>query len=82
MSAVRFTRRVRSWREDPRHGRAAARAWRPSGWHVGPETTGLGGWSLDIHHAYSPFSRTVYLGDGQQQSAEDLVQHFGARSPA
>ncbi len=25
---------------------------------------GLGGWTLDVHHAYDPGGRTLYLGDG------------------
>ncbi|HSI05292.1 MAG TPA: SMP-30/gluconolactonase/LRE family protein, partial [Myxococcota bacterium] len=33
---------------------------------------GLGGWSLNVHHAYSPLSRTILLGDGTQRHAESL----------
>jgi RHS repeat-associated protein len=32
----------------------------------------LGGWSLDIHHAYDPSSRTLWLGDGMSESAQDV----------
>lgn len=27
---------------------------------------GVGGWSLSVHHAYDPVSRTLYLGNGKQ----------------
>src|SRR5262249_48044848 len=29
---------------------------------------GVGGWSLDIHHAYDPISQTLYSGDGTRRS--------------
>jgi RHS repeat-associated protein len=29
----------------------------------------LGGWSLDVHHAYDPAGKILYLGNGQQRSA-------------
>jgi RHS repeat-associated protein len=35
---------------------------------------GLGGWSLDVHHAFDPRSRTLYLGDGRRRSAENMGQ--------
>jgi RHS repeat-associated protein len=31
---------------------------------------GLGGWTLSIHHAYDPVSRTLVMGDGSQRDAE------------
>ena len=31
---------------------------------------GLGGWSLDVHHAYDPVGRVLYLGTGERQSAQ------------
>jgi hypothetical protein len=34
-----------------------------------PEGTGLGGWSLSIHHGYDPQSRTLYLENGQRRGA-------------
>ena len=34
--------------------------------------TGLGGWSLDVHHSYDPIGRVLYLGDGSRRSASDL----------
>jgi RHS repeat-associated protein len=33
---------------------------------------GLGGWTLDVHHLYDPVSRTVYLGTGEQRSADGI----------
>ncbi len=33
---------------------------------------GLGGWSLNIHHAYDPVSRVLHLGDGGRRSAKTL----------
>lgn len=32
----------------------------------------LGGFSIDVHHAYDPAGRTLYLGDGSQKSASVL----------
>ena len=32
---------------------------------------GLGAWSLDIHHSYSPVGQILYRGDGQRRSAAD-----------
>ena len=37
-------------------------------------TEGIGGWTLDIHHAYDPVGRVLYLGDGRQRSAEGIGQ--------
>lgn len=31
---------------------------------------GMGGWTLDVHHTYSPVSQTVHLGDGTRQSSD------------
>ncbi len=33
---------------------------------------GLGGFSLDVHHAYDTAGRTLYYGDGRQRSAETI----------
>jgi RHS repeat-associated protein len=33
---------------------------------------GLGGWSLDAHHAYDPLGQVLYYGDGRRQSARGL----------
>ena len=30
----------------------------------------IAGWNVDVHHAYDPVGRTLYLGDGTQRSAE------------
>lgn len=30
----------------------------------------LAGWSVDVHHAYDPVGRTLYLGNGDSRSAE------------
>ena len=34
---------------------------------------GLGGWDLDVHHAYDPVGRVLYLGDGRKRSAENTL---------
>jgi len=34
---------------------------------------GLGGWNLDVHHAYDPAGQILYLGDGQRVSAQMLT---------
>jgi RHS repeat-associated protein len=33
---------------------------------------GLGGWTLDVHHAYDPNAEVVYKGDGTLQSTQDI----------
>lgn len=33
---------------------------------------GLGGWSLNVHHAYDPVGRILYLGDGSQRRARSV----------
>ncbi|MBI4586444.1 MAG: PKD domain-containing protein [Planctomycetes bacterium] len=33
---------------------------------------GLGGWTLNVHHAYDPNPRVLFLGDGRQRSSEAL----------
>ncbi len=37
-----------------------------------PEFTSIGGWSIDVHHAYDPIGRVLYRGDGSRRSAADL----------
>lgn len=32
----------------------------------------LGGWSLDVHHAYDPYAQNLYLGNGTRRSADSL----------
>jgi RHS repeat-associated protein len=36
--------------------------------------TGLGGFSLNVHHAYNPTTRRLILGDGRQRTAESVAQ--------
>lgn len=33
---------------------------------------GLGGWTLDIHHAYDPSGKRLYLGNGRRRSVENV----------
>ncbi len=33
---------------------------------------GLGGWTLDAHHAYDPIARVLHMGDGSTRSAESV----------
>jgi RHS repeat-associated protein len=45
--------------------------WRGGGLQLGPwdaRAVGLGGWTLDAHHFYSPSSRILYLGDGRERT--------------
>jgi YD repeat-containing protein len=35
-------------------------------------SAGLGLWSLSIHHAYDPVGKVLYLGNGQQRSADSI----------
>src|SRR5262249_21820022 len=46
-----------------------SQTWHQSigGWDAGLE--GLGGWSLDVHHAYDPAAGVLTLGDGTTRSA-------------
>jgi hypothetical protein len=39
-------------------------------WEARPES--LGGWSLDVQHAYDPVGKVLYLGDGTRRSAAAL----------
>jgi RHS repeat-associated protein len=39
---------------------------------------GLGGWTLDVHHAYPYYSQTLFLGDGQRRSNSALGTIFKA----
>jgi RHS repeat-associated protein len=36
-------------------------------------TQGLGGWNLDVHHAYDPGGESLYLGNGENRSAQALL---------
>jgi RHS repeat-associated protein len=33
---------------------------------------GLGGWTLDQHHAYDPVAKVLFLGDGSRRSADSI----------
>jgi RHS repeat-associated protein len=48
------------WQEQ----RTVLGAWDASG-------IGLGGWSLSAHHAYDPIGKVLYLGTGEQRSAQN-----------
>jgi RHS repeat-associated protein len=43
-------------------------------------TVSLGGWSLDVHHAYHHYFGRLYLGDGRRRSSDSLGQI--SRTPA
>ncbi len=50
--------------------------WHARRTHLGTwddQAKGLGGWSLDVHHAYDPITRTLYHGDGRTRSAESRL---------
>ncbi len=32
----------------------------------------IGGWSIDVHHAYSPNAKILYLGDGRRRTTESM----------
>jgi RHS repeat-associated protein len=49
--------------------------WRDFKGKVGTWDTkgeGLGGWTLDVHHAYDPSGEVLYKGDGTRQSTQDV----------
>ncbi len=49
--------------------------WRTWNGAIGPwdaRGQGLGGWTIDAHHAYDPVGKVLYLGDGRQRSAEAM----------
>lgn len=35
---------------------------------------GLGGWGVDVHHAYDPFNQVLYLGNGERRTATAMNQ--------
>ena len=37
-----------------------------------PRGQGLGGWTLNVHHAYDPVSHTLYQGDGERRDARSV----------
>ena len=50
---------VTLWQEWQEHDRGA--------WDA--RAQGLGGWDLDVHHAYDPVNQVLYLGNGELRSA-------------
>ncbi|XZN90925.1 MAG: RHS repeat domain-containing protein [Microcoleus sp.] len=36
---------------------------------------GLGGWTLNVHHAYDVAGKTLYLGNGQRQNNVEAIAH-------
>ena len=50
-----------------------ARAWQGTvgGWNA-VDGSGLGGWSLDAHHSYSPVTQTLHRGDGTSRTAGNV----------
>ena len=51
-------------------------AWRAT-------AVGLGGWTLSVHHAYDPYSRTLHYGDGRRRSdpipSARIVTHIAGK---
>jgi RHS repeat-associated protein len=53
-------------------GREEAIIWQTEQTNIGvweAKTLGLGGWSIDVHHAYDPVGKTLYQGNGVKRSA-------------
>jgi YD repeat-containing protein len=49
--------------------------WQEQRTTIGPwdaRAQGLGGWTLNVHHAYDPRGRVLHLGDGQRRSARNM----------
>ena len=44
---------------------------------LGAGADALGGWTLDVHHAYDPQARTLYLGDGTKVTTEAIRTEIG-----
>jgi YD repeat-containing protein len=68
---------------NPRHrfAHTAGETIHLGGWDA--REAGIGGWSLDVHHAYNPMAKVVYFGDGRQRKsdpAQPIVSNF-AGSP-
>ncbi|MBM4256908.1 MAG: hypothetical protein FJ147_13550 [Deltaproteobacteria bacterium] len=49
----------------------AGRTWSGTIGRWDAREAGMGGWSLDIQHAYDPIERTLYKGDGSQRSSDE-----------
>ncbi len=37
---------------------------------------GMGGWTLNVHHAYDPLQVVLYLGNGERKSARNMASHI------
>jgi RHS repeat-associated protein len=48
------------------------RVWHGHIGHWNAVHRGLGGWELDVRHAYDPVGKVLYLGDGRRRSARDV----------
>ena len=58
--------------EESRREIIAWQEWeRPVG-VLGAGSDALGGWTLDVHHAYDPQARTLYQGDGSRVTTEAI----------
>ncbi|HYO56161.1 kelch repeat-containing protein [Archangium sp.] len=57
MTGIRGQRELTLWQEQTRS---------LGEWNVPPSN--LGGWMLDVHHAYNPTSQTLYLGHGERRA--------------
>ncbi len=63
--------------EESRREIIAWQEWeRPVG-VLGAGSDALGGWTLDVHHAYDPQARTLYLGDGSKVTTEAIRSELG-----
>lgn len=61
ISGDRTRREVTLWRD-----------WQGTvgGWDA--RSQGLGGWNLNVHHAYDPVGKVLYMGDGQRRSVDNI----------
>ena len=63
--------------EESRREIIAWQEWeRPVG-VLGAGADALGGWTLDVHHAYDPQARTLYLGNGSKVTTEAIRCEIG-----
>ena len=61
ISANRTRQQVTLWQEFAHGSIEPIGSWDASG-------AGLGGWDLNVRHAYDPGGRTLYLGNGEQRT--------------
>ncbi len=54
---------------------------RPLGIWDAAAAVGLGGWSLDVHHAFDPNDGVLHLGDGRDLSGGDIGPVFSTAIP-